>query len=329
MRIGSVFLAAGVVGLGAVVAPGCYTNSCLLTVCDGPYCRCSVSACGEGASYDSRIARCRCLPGRALVGGHCLSQRVASSYCGPGFTFQNGGCYANRCRPGDEIDHATNLCIPHAQVNQVANGLGVNVGEGQKLGCPAGQKLVIEGPSAACVPLEQTCARDETFDGQACVKVVHTCEEGSAWDAAQARCVAYAKESPSEGLAVNVGQWAVANFGPDGGNGTAAFCNAFAKKPWGFAVNEGSTAMIRVAVTASFPGGQIAKGTVQTAATFAQSGKPVPAKGAADVQAAALTVMAPLIEQGGRAGAPTVTTTVRCAVVSAARPQAVPATGGL
>jgi hypothetical protein len=329
MRIGRLVTAVLLVGVGAVAAPGCYTNSCLLTVCDGPYCRCSVSACGEGASYDSNIARCRCLPGRALVGGHCLSQRVATSYCGPGYTFQGGGCYANHCRPGDELDHGTNLCIPRERVNQVATNLGVNVGEGQKLGCPAGQKLVIEGDSAACVPLEQTCARDETFDGRDCVKVAHTCEEGSAWDAAQSRCVAYAKESPSQGLAVNVGQWAIANFGPDGGNGTAAFCNAFAKKPWGFAVNEGSTAMIRVAVTTTFPEGQIAKGAVQTAATFALSGKPVPAKAAADVQTAARAVMEPLIEQGGRAGSPSVTTTVRCAVVNAARPQAVPATGGL
>ena len=167
------------------------------------------------------------------------------------------------------------MCIPHAQVNQVANRMGVNVGAGQKLGCPEGQKLVIMGSSAACVPLAQTCTRDETFDGKACVKVQRSCPEGSAWDDAQRKCVEFAKESPSEGLAVNVGQWIVASYGPDGGNGTAAFCNAFAKKPWRFGVNEGSTATVRVAVTAVFPEGQIAKGTVQTAATFAASGTPL------------------------------------------------------
>jgi hypothetical protein len=298
-------------------------------VCDGPYCRCSLSTCGEGARYDDRIGRCRCLPGRALLGGHCLSPRIADAYCGPGYRFLNGGCYGNQCRPGDELDHASGLCIPREQVNQVANNMGVNVGAGQKLGCPEGQKLVIDGPRAACVPLAQTCARDETFDGKACVKVVTTCPEGSAWDATQAKCVEYAKESPSEGLAVNVSQWTFANFGPDGGNGTAAFCNAFTRKPWSFAVNDGSTAMVRVVVTTLFPDGHIATGGVQTAATFAASGNPVPPKGAAEVEAAARAVLTPLIEQGGRAAATSVTTTVKCAVVNAARPQAVPATGGL
>jgi hypothetical protein len=329
MRIGSFFVAAGILGLGAVAGPGCWTNSCLLTVCDGPYCRCSVATCGDGASYDSRIGQCRCRPGRALVGGHCLSPRVANAYCGHGYSFQNGGCYLNQCRPGDELDHATGLCIPREQVNQVASNMGVNVGAGQKLGCPEGQKLVIDGPNAACVPLAQTCARDETFDGNACVKRVETCPTGAAWDAGQGKCVEFAKESPSEGLAVNVTQWALANYGPDGGNGHAAFCNAFTKKPWSFGVNEGSTAMVRVAVTASFPDGEIARGTVRTAATFAASGTPLLPKGAAEVQAAAQTVLAPLVEQGGRAAVNSVTTTVKCAVVNAARPQAVPATGGL
>jgi hypothetical protein len=312
-----------------VGAPGCVTDGCLLTVCDGPNCRCSISTCGEGAAYDTSIARCRCLPGRALVGGHCLSQGVADAYCGPGTRYMNGGCYPMQCRPGDELDHATGMCIPHAQVNQVASNLGVNVGAGQKLGCPEGQKLVIDGPSAACVPLAQTCTRDETFDGKACVKLPKSCPEGSAWDAGQAKCVEFAKESPSEGLAVNVQQWAVANYGPDGGNGTPAFCNAFAKKPWSFGVNEGSTATVKVAVAVSFPEGHIIRGAVQATPTFAASGAPVPPKGAAEIQAAARAVLDPLISQGGRAGANAVTTTVKCTVVNAARPLAVPATGGL
>jgi hypothetical protein len=328
MRIGMVLAAFGLLGIG-VVASGCYRNACLVQVCDGPYCRCSVSTCGEGARFDSRIGRCRCLPGRALIGGHCVSPRVANAYCGPSYHYENGGCYPNQCRPGDEFDHATGLCIPHESVNKVAQNIGVNVGPGQKLGCPEGQKLVIDGPSAACVPLAQTCASDETFDGKACVKTKQECPNGATWDAAQQRCVEFAKESPSEGLAVNVAQWVTSNYGPEGGNGTAAFCNAFTRKPWSFGVNEGSTAIVRVAVTATFPEGQIAKGVVQTRATFAASGNPVPAKAAADVQSSAQQVLAPLVEQGGRAALPAVTTNVKCAVVNAGHPQAVPATGGL
>jgi hypothetical protein len=68
---------------------------------------------------------------------------------------------------------------------------------------------------------------------------------------------------------------------------------------------------------------------VTTAPVFAASGGPVPTKGASEVQTVARAVVAPLFEQGGRAGAPRVVTTVKCTVVNAARPQAVPATGGL
>ena len=330
MRFGTIAFAAGILGLGAA-APGCLTNTCLMTTCDGPYCRCTLSTCGEGAAYDNRIRRCRCLPGHALVGGHCLSPRVANAYCGAGYHWEHDGCYPDQvCHPGDELDYATGKCIPREQVNRVANNMGVNVGPGQKLGCPPGQKLVIDGEEAACVPLEQTCARDETWNGQACVKAATpACAEGSTWDAAQKRCVEFAKENPDQGLAVNVGQWAHASYGPDGGNGAPAFCNAFAKRPWSFGVNEGSSAMVRVTVTMQFPEAQIARGTVQTQTTFAASGTPVPPKAAAEVSAAAKAVLAPLVEQGGRAATPGATTTVRCLVVNAAKPVPVPATGGL
>lgn len=319
----------GVLGMGAA-APGCFTNTCLYTVCDGPYCRCSVSTCGEGAEYDNRIRRCRCLPGRELVGGHCLSREVANTYCGAGYHWQNGGCTPNQsCNSGEEIDYATGRCIPREQVNQVAQNLGINVGPGQRLGCPLGQKLVIEGPSAACVPVAQTCARDETWDGRSCAKAPAPCPEGAVWDGAVRQCVAFAKESPSEGLAVNVPQWAYANYGPDGGNGTAAFCNAFTKKPWSFGVNEGSSAIVRVSVRILVQDLQIARATVQTQSVFAGSGNAVPMKGAGEIDAAARAVIAPLIEQGGRATAPIAATTVRCLVVNAGRPAPVPATGGL
>jgi hypothetical protein len=328
MRIRSIILALGAMVPFGVAAPGCVENACFLQVCDGPYCRCSISTCGEGAAWDNQVRRCRCQLGTVLIGGHCLSQQQANSFCGSGYTFQNGGCLRNQCRPGDELDHTSGLCIPHEQVNQVANNLGINVGPGQKLGCPAGQKLVLDGKSAACVPLSQTCARDEQWNGQTCARVSE-CPAGSTWDAGQARCVQFAQGSNDAGLAVNVTQWAYASYGPDGGNGTTAFCNAFARKPWSFGVVDGSSAMIRVTVTLSFPENQIARGTVQAAPLFASSGHPVPAKGAAEVDAAAKAAFAPLVHQGGKAATPAATTAVKCLVVNAGRPQAVPATGGL
>ena len=87
--------------------------------------------------------------------------------------------------------------------------------------------------------------------------------------------------------------------------------------------------MIRVAVLLSFPDQHVVRGAVTTTATYALHGRPVPPAGAAAVQQAAESIFAPLRAGGGRADAPTATTTVDCAVVNAAKPVPVPATGGV
>jgi hypothetical protein len=293
MRLGSFALAFAFLGVTGTLLVGCPGNVCLLKICDiNNNCRCSISSCGEGAAFDTSRNRCRCLAGYFSVAGQCLTQRDANQYCGLGHHWENGGCAPDRCRPGDELDVSVGMCIPHEQVNQVGANMGVQVGQGEKLGCPEGQKLIIDGNTAACVPLSQTCARDETWTGQACAKVA-PCATGSIWDAARAQCVQYAQGSSGDGLAVNVNEWATANYGPNGGAGTPAFCGSFAKKPWSFGIVEGSSAMVRVSVMMSFPEGQIAKGVVQTTTVFNASGNPVPAKGAGEVSASAKSVFAP------------------------------------
>jgi hypothetical protein len=331
MRIARIVLAAGALGLGGIGTSGCLSNACLWQVCDGPTCRCTVANCGPGATFEPSVGRCRCLPGLVLVGGHCLTRAIADTYCGPGYHWENNGCYANRtCRPGDELDQATGLCMPRDKVNQVASGMGINVGPGQKLGCPAGQKLVIDGPHAACVPLEQTCARDETWNGTACVKTQAACPEGTSWDAAHGGCAEPARATPApEPAPTDLAPWIAASYGRDGGDGAPAFCNDFVKKPWLFGVAEGSSAFVRITVSLSFPEQQIGKGAAQTRAVFAGSGNLVPQKGAAEVEAAARSVLAPLTARGGKASAAAASTTVRCQVVNAARPAPIPATGGL
>lgn len=312
----------------AVSVSGCPKNTCFLKICRGSAdnCRCSISSCGEGAAFDTKQNRCRCLKGTIPLGGACLSQEQANAYCGPGMHFENGGCAQNRCRPGDELDVSSGMCIPREQVNQAGAASGVQVGAGQQLSCPQGQKLVVDGPRVACVPLEQTCARDEGWNGQACVKV-QQCGTGAVFDTAKGQCVQYA-QGQEGGLTVNVQQWAESNYGPNGGTGTSAFCGAFAKKPYSFGVNEGATAIVRVAVMLSFPNGEIARGVAQTTTVFDASGNPVPARGAADVDAAATAQLAPLVHGGGKAHQITATTTVKCAVVNAQKPIVIPASGG-
>ncbi len=330
MRSGSFGLASTalsvvLLALAPAVLVGCPENSCFLKICQGSSCRCSISSCSDGAGFDTKQNRCRCLKGYLSIAGQCLTPQAANAYCGVGRHYEAGGCAPDRCRPGDEIDQSTGYCVSR---EQVATNIGVAVGAGQKLGCPPGQELIVDGPTAACVPLSQTCARDEVWTGQACAKVGR-CPTGAMWDPALAQCVQYAQGSGESGLTVNVGQWASANYGPDGGMGTSGFCGAFAKKPYSFGIVEGVSAYVRATVMMSFPEGEIARGVVQAVTVFDASGNPVPPRGAAEVDAAARNIFGTLVLGGGRASAPTSSTTVRCAVIHAGKPQPVPAVGGL
>jgi hypothetical protein len=286
---------------------------------------------GRGVRH-AHINRCRCVQGYSLIEGNCLDAADTAAFCGTGHHFDGKGCALDQCRAGDELDQSTGLCIPHEQVNKVASNLGVTVGQGQKLGCPAGQKLILDGQNAACVPLSQTCARDETWNGQACVKPA-PCAQGATWDSAQNRCIEYVvvpppAAPPEEPKKIDVAQWAAAHFGPNGGNGAAAFCGGFSKKPFLFGLSEGQSVTVKVGITMTFADGDIAKGAVSTLSVYEHSSAVVSPKGAMEVDAAAKGVLAPLLKGGGRATVAAVETTVKCSVVSAAKPVPVPS-GGL
>jgi hypothetical protein len=314
--------------VAATTLVGCPKNTCFLTYCSNGVCSCPVSSCPDGASYDLNQSKCQCDTGKIPLDGQCLSPQAANEYCGKGFHYDSGGCVPTRCGPNEELDLSTGGCLPRQKMNEVASTMGVQVGEGQKLGCPPGNKLVVEGNSAACVPDSQTCAPDEVWSGQACTKIAQ-CPTGQAWNAALGKCVAFAQTGGSEAMTVDVAQWSASNYGPDGGQGTGKFCGSFAKKPWSFGVSEGQSAMIRVAITMAFPEGKIAQGAVRTAATFASNGRGAPQAGADAVQSGAQGVFTLLQLGGGQAATPTTVTTVQCPVVNAAKPIPVPATGGV
>jgi hypothetical protein len=99
---------------------GCPSNMCILTV-NG---RCSWSTCPDGAEFDNAKRTCVCAPNHFALGGGCLTQEAANRYCGKGAHFENGGCTANRCPPGFEIDQDTGGCISPQQTTQVATNMG-------------------------------------------------------------------------------------------------------------------------------------------------------------------------------------------------------------
>src|SRR5262249_32096531 len=135
--------------------------------------------------------------------------------------FEAGGCAPNRCPPGLSIDQETGYCLTPQQATQVASNMGVQVGQNQKLGCPPGEQLVIEGQQASCVPARQSCGADEQWDGQACRKTSQ-CPPGSGFDPATRSCVKFATDSKE--YTVGLKTWVKTAYGPDGGEGTNAFC---------------------------------------------------------------------------------------------------------
>ena len=313
--------------LAAAVAPvfltGCPEGMCLLQVCTNGKCSCPINTCVEGADFDTSQNKCVCEEGRFSISGQCLDKAGADAYCGMGSTWEATGCKRIECSSGQEFDEASGAC---KDVAAVASNLGLEVGAGEKLSCPPGNKLVVDGDTAACVPLEQTCAADEVFDGHACVKA-QQCSAGSMWDAAAKTCVKYAQGGDG-GAVVQTEEWMRTNYGPNGGLGTPQFCSQFARKPMSFGVTQGQSAMLLIDVNLSFPGNQISGSTVQTSAAFQGVSVAVPPRGQDAVQTAANNILAILQRGGGKAAETSATTKVRCAVINAAPPLVVPATSG-
>lgn len=317
---------ATLVGGAALVtlATGCPEGACFLKICSGGNCSCALSSCADGAGFDTSQNRCRCLKGFFDVAGQCLDQVHANAYCGKGYGYQNGGCVKLTCKPGDSLDLTTGLCVPK---EQVAANAGTPVGANEQLGCPAGYALVVDNGKAACVPSSSVCAKDEVWNGQACAKTM-TCATGSTWDAARGQCVAYS-QGGSEGVNVDVNTWAQTTYGPNGGPGTPSFCSTFAGKPWSFGISEGQSALIRVQVNLAFPEQDVARGTLTTQGFYEFNSGPVPPKGAADIQEGAQSSFLALTSGGGKANQPSATTVVKCLVANGAKPQVVPASGGM
>ncbi|HQP37230.1 MAG TPA: hypothetical protein PLI95_18730 [Polyangiaceae bacterium] len=315
----------------ALFLVGCPKGMCLVKVCKGNTgnCSCSWSTCPKGSTYDTNRNTCVCEAGRVSLGGSCLTPAEANQYCGKGNHWEPQGCVRTVCPAGQEVNLDTGACMAKQQVDQVAQNMGVAVGQDQKLGCPPGLVLVVEGSQAAsCVPKEQTCTRDEVWNGQACVKTAQ-CPPGSVFDPATAACIAYASGEGKEEFSVDLAQWVTSSYGPDGGAGTQAFCSGFNKKPMTFGVTPGGSIRVVATVGVQAAGGNVSNAVVTTSGVVQASNAPVTTKGAAEIQRAAEEILATLKNQGGKSQKDYAGARVSCVIVNAAQPTAVPATGGI
>ncbi|MET0592809.1 MAG: hypothetical protein ABW133_08930 [Polyangiaceae bacterium] len=324
MRISRAGWGLGLVGTVFFTA-GCPANTCFLTV-NG---RCSWSTCPDGAEFDNAKRTCVCAPNHFALGGSCLTLEAATRYCGKGAHFEAGGCAANRCSPGFEIDQETGACISPQQATQVATNMGIPIGQNQKLGCPPGEQLVVEGQQASCVPMQQTCGRDEVWDGRGCRKGA-LCPPGSGFDPATQTCIKFATgtDSKSTPYTVDLATWMRTSYGASGGAGAPSFCSSFNKHPLAFGVPAGATVRARITVQVDAPDGQVSAARAMTLTVNDANGQPLPAKGATEVQQAAEATLASLVAGGGKANAPSNVVTVVCPVVNSSKPTGVTVTGG-
>jgi hypothetical protein len=260
------------------------------------------------------------------LNGSCLSFDQANAYCGKGFHFEPTGCTPNRCPAGYLLDQETGYCLTPQQAAAVASNMGVQVGQNQKLGCPPGEQLVVEGQQAACVPIPKTCGRDEEWDGRQCRKTAQ-CPPGSTYDAVSRSCVQFATQAGSK-YTVSLGTWLRTEYGPDGGEGVPAFCSGFNKHPLAFGVTAGRSQRIQIAVQVQVPNRAVSGAFVFTMGTNEAEHQAVGAKGAAEIQQAAEGILSSLKAGGGETDAMMGATTVTCTVVNSSKPTVVTTAGG-
>jgi len=124
-------------------------------------------ACPPGSELGR--SGCTCRPDLRPVLGACVSPRTAADFCGPTALPTDLGCSPRPpCDPGRALDLGSGACLPRLEVRAIAVGLGILVGDEQRVGCPHGGLLVassdgaggpsqlgcIKGPSA---PAGRTC----------------------------------------------------------------------------------------------------------------------------------------------------------------------------
>lgn len=275
--------------------------------------RCEYSTCGYGQAFDNQRKTCVCAAGRMPIGSGCLTQAEAKQYCGKGAFWGPRGCEPIRCNPGLVLDLESEQCVK------------------QTASCAPGTALVVNQGQSACVPVEQSCARDEFFDPnqRACAKLP-TCPTGYELDTTSRSCVQVTRQPTQndDRATTDVAQWSRANFGPEGGPGGPGLCGPLARKPLTFGVLPGGSVRLVISLSLAFPGGVTDGATVASSAIVEASGQPVTPKGAQEIQATADGLLSSLRGQKARATAPQHNTLVKCLIVNGAPPQAVPSTGG-
>jgi hypothetical protein len=237
--------------------------------------------------------------------GACTSPRVAAASCGATAAPGPRGCIAlTPCGTGRARDLASGQCLPRGEVRAIALSLGMLVGAGDRLECPADRELAVatgdalRPPALGCVLLLRPApaARLAACPAGALATLGGSC----------ARVYeAYEKEGR-----VDVSRWLQVVVGPDGSEGAPPLCDALGRGP--AALDPSAPTDVRIAVSLAIPDNDVSL-------VSAHVGVPLSAALTAEVERFVAPRMEALRSLGGVASQAAVALTVRC---SRARPVA-------
>jgi hypothetical protein len=217
--------------LVAVASVGCPSTPC------APYEKggtCVELACPKASRVDSKAKSCVCEEGSSVIEGACVPYHVADTFCGPTSRAQpGGGCEQKRCALGEALDLADGACLPESTARTLSYGARPSTDEDERrASCFYGTLIRAKGaPELSCKAGPLACGRGERYAKPAggpdagppnlaghC-EPTPACGAGTLFDESANRCIRVIRNDT-----VDVGLWARLALGPDGGEGTAAFC---------------------------------------------------------------------------------------------------------
>ncbi len=277
--------------------------------------------------HDSSPAgrECRCAPGLILLEGACVGPRELDSYCGAP-ALGSASCRAVSCPEGDPIDLTTHACAPASAARAVIARVRP-IPDELALGCHEGRALVLRGEDVACVPRAELCPRGAAWDA----KAAH-CAPAPACGAGQlrddgGRCIGVVtRVSPRDDGApvVDVGRWAEAMLGTDGGEATARLCGPLAEHTPELDVGPGGARTLTLSLQLAFPDNDVTQVSGRADTTDTASHQPVLGVGALPAQRALAALLVPLRALGGVSDAASASVRVRCTVHGGGSPYLAP-----
>jgi hypothetical protein len=245
----------------------------------------------------------------------------AAAFCGPTATWDGRACASRAC-PASAPDGATGACVPSLTLRALAfaahgahdardeRAARSEATEDRAVRCHVGQALAVRDAQVTCLPDAALCARGSVVTDGACEQPP-PCAVGEV--ASAGRCAPLVtRGGAGDPFAIDVGAWATALLGAEGGAGTAIACGPLDASPGAFGVTPGAHGSARVAVDLRFPDNDVTRLVLRVSATDADTARPVPPAAARITRLAFESLASLLRALGGAATSASLTRTVLC-----------------